>query len=334
MTDFAKKTRIPVLIATVALCLSAVVLRTVLLLFRYEPALGHFVSDVWSDLFFPLIFVLALVIFSFYAFLLRGAKADEVERGGIPTLFSSAFGIVATLVWVFTLLVYVIRTPRIVSQSLNPIGTVLGFLLCAAAFGLIAFFVFRLLPNAHPAAPTVTAFAAVFFCLIYAFFAYFDTAFTLNSPIKIFDQMTAVALALLFLLECRRTVGKDSVALRLPLSLLCMVLTAANSIPNLIYAGVTGLSVYHSVMHDFLALAFFLYVTATAIPLLSALNTAAIPDTAAVPPVPEDELPALPDDPSDFEIPTEDLIRLSENRGDAPFDATSQGTTDFDPTLH
>ncbi len=333
MTDFAKKTRIPVLITTLSLSLCAVVLRAVLLLVGYEPSLGHFVPGVWSELFFPLIFVLALAIFSFYAFLLREVKIQEPEADGVPTLFSAAFGIVATVVWLITFIPYLLSLRERQSFSASPILYLLGALLCLSALLLIAFFVFRIYHVGQPAVYPVTAFGAVIFCLLYAFFAYFDSAFTLNSPIKIFDQITFVALALFFLLTCRRTIGRDSIALRLPLSLFCMILTAADSLPNLIYAGVTGKPVFHSVLHDFLVFALFLFVTATALPLLAALKETSTADTVSPSALTETDLPLLPDDPSDYEIPTEDLIRLAEARGDAPFDATAQGTSEFDPTL-
>jgi hypothetical protein len=101
--------------------------------------------------------------------------------------------------------------------------------------------------------------AALFF-LVYAFYAYFDSAFALNSPIKLLDQITALALMFFFLIETRFRLGGFSTALLFPVGMIAFLLSASNGISSLIYTATTGRPLVVHMMHDFLFLAFSIYV--------------------------------------------------------------------------
>ena len=98
------------------------------------------------------------------------------------------------------------------------------------------------------------------FALIYAFYAYFDNSFALNSPIKLLDQVSSLALMLFFLLETRFRFGAVSEALLFPVGMSALLLSASNGIAALIYTAVEGRPLVIDMMHDFLFLGLSLYV--------------------------------------------------------------------------
>ena len=239
------------------LAVVASVFRSILLLNGYTPSLGHFTEGVAADLFLPLLFVLAIVVAIGFGIFFRSSLTNRTLKQTLPTVFASGLSALAMLVWIVVLLVDVI------GKGL-PVGTARILLILMTLFALIGIchFVYSAISGNGERNRVLLCAALAVFCAFYMLYAYFDTAFTLNSPIKLFDQITFFLLALFFLAECRFHVNKISDATFLPIGMICMVFTAADAVPGLIYAAAEGEALVGNVMHDFLALAFFLYIVA------------------------------------------------------------------------
>ncbi len=241
------------------LILAAIVstFRTLLLLDGYSPSLGHYAEGAAADLFLPLLFVLSVVVAVGFGIFFRSFLTNREQKLTLPTILSSGLCALTTFVWLVVLLIDVL-------QGGFPSGTVGFLLILMALFALAVVFRFIYSVNGHGNERTqaLLCAASAVFCAFYMLYAYFDTAFTLNSPIKIFDQVTFFLMALFFLAECRFHVGKISDAVFLPIGMICMVFTAANAVPGLVYAASAGEALVGNVMHDFLSLSFFLYVIA------------------------------------------------------------------------
>ena len=232
-------------------------LRSLILLNGYEPNLGHYAPSLSSDLFLPLLFLLTIVIAVGFGIFFRSLLTNRQLNQTLPGIFASGLAALAGLVWIIVLL-----TDK--AREGFPGGSVriLFILMTLFAFLAIGHFIYTALGGSDNRIRLFSGATVAVLCAFYMLYAYFDEAFALNSPIKIFDQITFFFVAIFFLAECRFYVGKISDALFLPIGMICMTFTAANAVPGLVYAATANEALVGNVMHDFLSLAFFLYVTA------------------------------------------------------------------------
>ena len=243
----------------IALVLAAMlsVFRSLLLLDGYSPELGHFEEGFAADLFLPLTFVLAIVISIGFGILFRSSLTNRALKPSLPTVFASGLTALALAVWLVTLLWNVVNGKA-------PVGSQKVITVLITVFAVLAalYFISTAINGVQKSITVLLCCATSVFCVLYPLFAYFDQAFTLNSPIKIFDQITFLLLAIFFLVENRFRFGKISDAVFLPVGMIAVVFTAANAVPGLIYAAKAGEALVVNVMHDFLSFAFCLYVIA------------------------------------------------------------------------
>ena len=143
-----------------------------------------------------------------------------------------------------------------------------------SSLGLAGYFVLCALAEGSKTLRTAFGICAILFCVFYILYTYFDTSLVLNSPIKIFDQLTFVVFTLFFILECRFEFGTASNAVYLPVTLLAMTFAASASIPALLYAATQHTALSGSVMHDFMVFAFFLYTASRLFSLVKASDNA------------------------------------------------------------
>ncbi len=320
MKDTVKKTYLTVLLAALALAFAGTVTRTVLLLTAYDASLGHFEDTVLSSVLFPLIPIIAAVFYFAFGILMRTELDGKILESSLLTVFSAAFAAVAGAVWIITHISLVF--------SAEGISLAFGILMLICAVGLIFYFVLTALGTKNESLQVLTCLCAVLFCVFYILFAYFDTAFVLNSPIKVFDQVVLLCLILFFLAECRFSFGAISYAAYLPVTLLAATVTMINAFPALIYAVAEGEPLLGDVMHDFLILAFFLYATARLITALGRKTAEEEPSAYA------DELAQKSDAVTDIDThialadPDQEAFDFNENEEDE--DATeAQTTLDF-----
>ena len=227
------------------------------LLNGYLYTTGHFAESVFSDVFLPLLYILGVVSFAVFGFLFRSSLSGRQMKGTLPVFFASGFAALGFGVWLFSFALDFFKNKHAVPSTL------FGILLLV--FGVVAILYF--LFNANPTAPSHTTavllgMGVVLFFLSYAFYAYFDTTFALNSPVKLLDQVTAIAAMLFFLVELRFSFGATSEAVYVPLCMTTVLLSGAGSIGALIYNAVDGRPLIVHVAHDFLLLATALYATA------------------------------------------------------------------------
>lgn len=271
--------------------------RTYALLFHYTPSLGHFTEGLFADVFLPLIYILAAVAFLLFGALFRESLTGRAYKTTLPTLFAAGFAAIATAVWLISFASDFFTVPH------APVQTVCGILLLLFGAATVLYLFLNALPH-PPYVPTLLAgIGTILFCLVFAFYAYFDTALTLNSPIKIFDQITFLVLVLFFLAEGRFRQGAMHEAVFLPVCMMAVTLCASASLSGLIYTAVESRPLVVLVMHDFLLFGFFLYT-------LARLLSFALPtyytseDLAAAIEQPTvfaaDEIPIKPADDGDF----------------------------------
>lgn len=257
MNTSSKKVYIPALMITVAFLLLCTSAYAYAILFEYDAHLGHFESSIFSSVFLPLLYVLAAVVFLVYGIVFRGALSGREYRVALPSIFASGFAALSTAVWLVTLIPY--GLPKGEGAAVLPLMQMLFWaLLLIAALILIAHLVLSAMPTPPRTPAVLAATFAMLFPVAYAFFAYFDTAFALNSPVKLLDQVAMLSILLFLLTEGRMRFGAVSEAVFLPVTMLSTVLSGTTSIGAFIYMVVKGTPLFASVMHDFLFFGFFL----------------------------------------------------------------------------
>lgn len=223
------------------------------LLSSYLPSIGQFEKDVFSDVFLPLLYMLALVAFAVFGFLFRTSLSGRTYKSTLSGLFASGFAALATALWLFTFLAGLTKSMP------NGILALLSILLILFGAMTVAYLVLCATPNPSHTLTVLLGMAAAVFMLIFAFYAYFDTAFALNSPIKLLDLLSALSLTLFFLLETRFRFGAVCEAIFYPVGMAAILLCASNAISALLYNAIEGRPLVVHTMHDFLFLGFALY---------------------------------------------------------------------------
>lgn len=252
------------LILTGAFVLLCTGFYTYALLTDYSSLLAHFGKSAFTDIFLPLLYILAIVTFAVFGIIYRSALTAREYKSAIPSVCASGFAALTTAIWLITF------APSLLSGGTFLLQTVFGILTLIAGLFMLAYLVLSSLPGAVRNGTVLCGTFAILFPLAYAFFAYFDSAFALNSPVKIFDQVAMIAFLFFLVAEMRLRFGAVSEAVFLPLSMIATVLTGTGSISGLIYMAVEGRPLYASIMHDFLLFGFFLYsLTRLLAPLLS-----------------------------------------------------------------
>ena len=226
------------------------------LLSAFSPESGHFEKDVFSDVFLPLLYMVAITAFFVFGILFRTSLSGRRYKNVLSVLFASGFAALSTAIWLFTFLL------AFFSEAHTMPATIFGILLILSALTAIAYFIISATVSPSQTHSVLLGMGAALFVLIFAFYAYFDTAFALNSPIKLLDQVSAIALMLFFLAETRFRLGGFSEAVLLPVGMTAFLLSASNGISALIYNAVEGRPLVVHMMHDFLFLGLSIYVLA------------------------------------------------------------------------
>ena len=254
MKETVKKPYFILLITALALSLAAAALRTALTLNAFDTALGHFKASAVTDIFLPLLFIFSAILYAIFSLIIREELSEKKPDVSLPTVFASAFAAICAAVWMGAQFFEVIRA--------EGLALPFGILLLLCAIGLVLYFITAVPSNGASALRVVACICAVLFCVFYLLYSYFDTSFTLNSPVKIFDQLSFISLVLFFLAECRFLFGKIRFTLYAPVALITATLSLSNALPSLVYRIAEGSSLIGTDAHAFLMLAFFLYVAA------------------------------------------------------------------------
>lgn len=227
-----------------------------LTLSHYDSSLGHFAPGLLAELFFPLCLIVAIAFAVFVAVLLCGKVSGLSLDNGPLTVFSSAFMAVCGVAWLFDTALALLPGKL---QATERILLLLSFLF---AIGFVAYAALCAIPGATQKSSTLCGVSAALFCIFYAMLAYFDTTFSMNSPIKQLDLVCFICLALFFLTESQLRNGKNRKLLYLCFCGIAACFCAVDSLPGLIYALVKHQPLVGSVTHDFLLFSLFLYTLA------------------------------------------------------------------------
>jgi hypothetical protein len=111
-----------------------------------------------------------------------------------------------------------------------------------------------------PASPRAyLSLAPAFFSLVGAILLYFDRSTQMNTPAKLLALATFLALAFVFLVECRHFAVAASPARRYLSLAIGFYFAITASVPNLIYTLLRGTELMLSSAYDFVLFAFALY---------------------------------------------------------------------------
>ena len=249
-----KKLHLFAFLAIVLFALILTVSRTVLALVAYDPALGHFESGFFADYGFPLLSVIGVLAALFFVIMTReSTPAVSLETKPL-TMLASAFVAIAAFAWLLD------TAFALIGKTVTTAETILLVLSLLSSVGLLAYAAVVALSLPSFSLTVGTGMASMLFCIFYAMLAYFNNAFTLNSPIKVLDQVAFVSFLLFFMAETRLRLGKKGAPFYLFTAITAFLLSAADSIPGLIYFAVKKEALVGSFMHDFLVFALFLYI--------------------------------------------------------------------------
>ncbi len=256
-----------------AASVAVTILRTIALFRHYDPSHGYFGSGKTPLAAASLSIVCALLFLS--AIFVLGRKLDLRESElHLPSAFGASFAAFLLIAFAFFHLIEMVRVLRAPGEA--PIRPVLTSLLASIAslVGAVSFIMTAAGERGVSARRAVSSCCVTVFCLSYTLYLYFETALPLNADVKIDAELALLASALFFLFEARIALGRTMWATRTALGLSALVLTAGASIPNIIYYIRRHTPVLETPIHDFLLLAFFLYIFVRLISVKSCGETA------------------------------------------------------------
>lgn len=318
------------LILTGAFVLLCTGFYTYALIAEYSALSGHFGQSAFTDIFLPLLYIAAIVSFGVFGILYRTSLTDREYKSAIPSVCASGFAALTTAIWLVTFI------PNLISGDHLLLQTIFGALTVVTGFFMLAYLVLSALPGAVRTGTVLCGSIAILFPLAYAFFAYFDSAFALNSPIKIFDQVAMISFLFFLITEMRLRFGATSEAVALPFGMIAAVFTGTGGIGGLVYMAIEGRPLYVSIMHDFLLFGFFLYtLTRLLAPLLSTAPTAPAPAVTEM--EPSNSFPAarpteFSQESFDFDQKAEKEAALPTQDEDAEDDPEVSADVDIEPT--
>ena len=252
------------IIAVPVLALAAMLLRAVALFTAFDGEDYFFASSPLPNAF--LIFTItSLLLFLLFAFLTRNkyAPAVSAERTELSLLFSSAFLSLSLIVLAFVSVLSAVGT----STPLLPLFH--GALAVLSLLSFVYFAAFLRSTAIAPASPRAyLALAPALFSLVGAILLYFDRSAQMNSPAKLLALASFIALAFVFLVECRGFAAAAIPARRYLSLAIGFYFAITASVPNLIYTLVRGSELMLSSAYDFVLFAFALYFLSRLLELL------------------------------------------------------------------
>ena len=222
-------------------------------LFHYDPFLGVFDTGLLSEVFLPLIYILSVVVFLVFAILFRTSLRERAHKTSLPNMFAAGFTSFSTVVFLVSFAIDFFAGTHSTMQG------VFGILLILFGIVTALYFAFSVSPRTTSTRATLLCMGTVLFSLCFAFFAYFDTALSMGSPLKVFDQITFLVLVLFFLAEARFRFGAISEAVFFPICMTATLLCGSSSIAGIVYMAANGTPLVVNMMRDFLLFGIFLY---------------------------------------------------------------------------
>lgn len=251
-----------------------VILRAVALLTVYDPVARYFDATSLSIAGTALLVAVAAVL-AILTHELRDLFVFTADYRDLPTLFSGIFTAIALLFFGVTTVIGAATSKAAVLA--------LAILVALAALGGAAHFILHAFGGgAVGTAKAMTALPCAALGLFYALYLYFEDSMMINDPAKVLSQCTFCVAIFFFLGEARIALGRAKWALHTYMTVMTAILSATLAIPNLIYHAVAGEPLLGNTVHDFLALALFLYTLARLATVLLAHTREAMTETQYV----------------------------------------------------
>ncbi len=244
---------------------------SIMMVTLYEPDVHYFKNDTpWFGL-----LVGALIAVIAAAFLLsltqkKGSLASEYPYAGKAELSASIIAGFALLIFavsefrtvLFTDIYnasheYVTGTARLFAGRFNSVTTVSAiFAVIGAVYFLLPVFSRSEKKNARVCLGCALTVFFIFRLLV----LYYDIATPINSPLKMFDQISIVAVMLYIILELRFLLGEPKPRLYVPLATVAFIMLAAHSTSQIIasiFLSINEISIFTMILELGLALYIF-----------------------------------------------------------------------------
>ncbi len=248
------------LLSAPLLSLVAVVLYSIALLRDFRPDTGYFLPDSPLPQALFIFFLCSFLLFLLLTLALRSQWQAAPVSGNLTVFFSAAFLAVSFVVSATDAFFHLASLSDAYTKTFT-------LLVALSALGALLYLIL-ILSNRAPRLRAFTAMAPVFYTLFSAMLLYFDKTEEMNYPIKLLRLFAMLVLACWTLSECRNILGRGRPALHYLIGSFALVVSAAASLPQLIYGLVYNRSLLLSGIDDFVIFAFFLYILARQLQLL------------------------------------------------------------------
>lgn len=245
--------------------LAATVVQSVALLADYDAGSGYYGHGTLLFHMTSVLIAAACAFFLILSLIARRKITAVPDTVGLSVLFSGSFLTLSMVATASVLFMELARTEDAQSR----------FFLLLIALAAISSFIYMALTLCGKQSSRLRmalSVGPIFYALFSAMYLYFIPNVQINAPVKLLNILALLAIALFSLSECRVVIGRAKPALHLFVTSCALVITAAASIPALIYcaARLTTPVIPMSTVGDFTLFAFFLYILARLITLLPA----------------------------------------------------------------
>ena len=197
---------------------------------EYDIALRHFVQDASLPLIPAILCILGCAL-TIVPAITAAAKKIEV----IPAQNASAAVFSATLLGFLLFASFIMDIRALADAGLSWFARILP-----ALGGLSAFYFLAIATRKETASPSAIPALLSLIPILYAFLSvmntYFDTSYAMNAPVKSYELMTYLSMALFFTAEARLTLGRQKTSVYCLFTGLCLVMCGTVGIAELILA--------------------------------------------------------------------------------------------------
>ena len=250
-----------VILSAPFLALVGVILQSVSLFLEYDKSKGYFSENAPLHAAFAWFVLAAALVFVILAAIFRREISSPTYTGSLTVFFSSAFMIV-------TLLCYAMTGIFSLAQADKYTSIFLVLAAFAAVASAIYFALFLTAAAPHTAKRATLGLAPAFLPLFAAMILYFDKTTQINHPVKLLSMLAFLAVACYALGECRGLFGRQASPLHFVVTAVALLLSAAASVPNILYTLTEGKELVLSTVNDFLLFSYSLYLLARLLQML------------------------------------------------------------------
>lgn len=242
--------------------LAAVIFQSVTLLSDYDATTGYYAHG--TSLYHATAVILLLTAAALLAAVLFARKhlSPAPDANGLSVLFSGGFLALSLAACTVILILTLAKSEETSTRFFL-------FMIMLAAAASVAYMALTLY-GAKSRLRMALSVAPILYAVLSAMYLYFIPGVQINAPVKLLEMLALLSIALFALSECRNLIGRAKPALHLFITAFSAVVTAAASIPSLIFSAARATTpvLAMSTVGDFVTFAFFLYIMARLFSLL------------------------------------------------------------------